>query len=776
VSDPKDHPKGEEELDSLGQTEEKSEPGADERTMFDTEMLDRLNALHDDDDEDEFDEHDEDTGAEPEDDTGPGDALPSQISSLQDVGDLVEPVTGDVVHDGTQPSSSLEKLMNEEVGEETKDVPLDMELSNLADSSSNNVTRPGFQSEPKAVLDEELTPPEGAPVVGTADHIDKSNRPSASTPTGAELWDEVSEPGDRSLSPTPAAPQDHSVEATAALLIENMPETGDVEMALGDQNSGEDRTDRETAPEIVRLECTGEHPALEVADRALVLGRSSSCDVPIADPTMSRRHVNIWLREGRVWVEDLGSGNGTWINDFRIAEPTALEAGDHLRLGQSVVFLMPDAVVDEIADEPKTQLAEAIDEPLLGPSGGHSTTYAHGHPGRLASRLRVFAPLIAASLLFVVGASVFFVRQSRAQARQTQLNSATTEFFKGIEHMSAGAFKEAGASFDQVSKLDPRHPRLPLYRKTVQRLVRQSEQLDRAEAALKDGQLQEAASALLTMDVAPQLEERLKKLNQQIDGDRMSGRVKAFEERIAKGDKAGAEELLKELKAAGLKRSTLDRLEGLIDRKGSAKSDSKSSGNKARSRTDNGPLRRVHLALRQGRVEEAFRINRDLAASGVKQAEKLENTGNLGELRDVIRMAESAAGRQDWGQIIKSTDHGLKLTRRISPRASGTLSLLNRLRANGFYFRASEAASKSDFCGARRYLLKVKRLNSRHPKVKNGLAKTEAFAAAQVDRAKAELAKGFSVDDVREILKTALCTSSRSAAAHREAKRLLNRR
>ena len=72
------------------------------------------------------------------------------------------------------------------------------------------------------------------------------------------------------------------------------------------------------------------------------------------------------------------------------------------------------------------------------------------------------------------------------------------------------------------------------------------------------------------MDVAPQLEERLKKLNQQIDVDRVSGRVKAFEDHIAKGDKVGAEELLKELKAVGVKRSTLDRLEGMIDRKGSA--------------------------------------------------------------------------------------------------------------------------------------------------------------------------------------------------------------
>ena len=139
-------------------------------------------------------------------------------------------------------------------------------------------------------------------------------------------------------------------------------------------------------------------------------------------------------------------------------------------------------------------------------------------------------------------------------------------------------------------------------------------------------------------------------------------------------------------------------------------------------------------------------------------------------------MAESAEGRKDWNRILKSTDRGLKLIKRISPRASGTRNRLNKLRANGYYFRASQAASKSDFCGARRYLLQARKLDRNHAKVKNGLAKTEAFAATQLDRAKAELKKGFSVADVREILKTALCTSSRSSAAHREAKQLLNSR
>ena len=760
-------------------------PSTDEKTVFDTEMLARLNALGDDDDDDDELEADASPAADVTMDRelDDVDAIPSNVSSLQDIGDLVEPLSQEVPATQDITSSSINKMLTDEVGEETKDADPAVMDEDDSELSRSRVTRPGFQSAPRAQLSE-VTPVEGSAldpqaVAGELSEPEVTAEEPAGesddTRSGADLWDDPSEPGDRSLSSAPSLGSDQTAEATAALVVEPMPETGDVELALGDQTSGEDRTDRETAPEMVRLECTGEHPAIEIADRALVLGRSSSCDIPIADPTMSRRHVNIWLREGRVWVEDLGSGNGTWINDQRIAEPTALEAGDRLRLGQNVVFLMPQASEPEADEEPVTKMASVGDQPLLGPSGGHSTTYAHDHPGRLSARLRVFAPLIAASLLFAVGASVFFVRQSRANARQAQLNSATANFFQGIEHMRTGSYKLAGAHFATVSELDPEHPRLPLYRKTAQKLMNQADQLDRAEVALKEGRLQDAAATLTTIDVEPSLKERLDKLNRRIDVGRLAGRAQAFKDAVAGGDRETAARILSELRSAGMEREELEPLEAMLDKAGAPKA--KSSGGSGRSgRSDQGPLKRVHQALRQGRVEEAFRINKDLAASGVKEAAKLEDTGNLGELRELIRMAQSAEGKKDWSRILKSTARGLKLVKRISPRASGTRRQLNNLRANGYYFRASKAASKSDFCGARRYLLQARKLDRNHPKVKSGLSKTEAFAATQVERAKKEIKKGFSVADVREILKTALCTSSASSPAHKEAKRILRGR
>jgi pSer/pThr/pTyr-binding forkhead associated (FHA) protein len=62
------------------------------------------------------------------------------------------------------------------------------------------------------------------------------------------------------------------------------------------------------------------------------LGRSSTCDHRLDDVVISRRHCAFSLRDGRVWVEDLGSLNGTLINGEPVVEPRPLGQGDALQL------------------------------------------------------------------------------------------------------------------------------------------------------------------------------------------------------------------------------------------------------------------------------------------------------------------------------------------------------------------------------------------------------------------------------------------------------------
>jgi len=52
--------------------------------------------------------------------------------------------------------------------------------------------------------------------------------------------------------------------------------------------------------------------------RVVVLGRDPSAELPFADDGLSRRHARFEVVAGEVWVEDLGSTNGTKLNGQRI--------------------------------------------------------------------------------------------------------------------------------------------------------------------------------------------------------------------------------------------------------------------------------------------------------------------------------------------------------------------------------------------------------------------------------------------------------------------------
>ena len=64
----------------------------------------------------------------------------------------------------------------------------------------------------------------------------------------------------------------------------------------------------------------------------LMLGRSSDCQLVFADDTVSRRHAELCLVEGRWMLRDLGSSTGTWVNGRRVME-AEVAPGDELQLG-----------------------------------------------------------------------------------------------------------------------------------------------------------------------------------------------------------------------------------------------------------------------------------------------------------------------------------------------------------------------------------------------------------------------------------------------------------
>ncbi len=68
------------------------------------------------------------------------------------------------------------------------------------------------------------------------------------------------------------------------------------------------------------------------------LGRDLANDIPIPDVEISRRHARIFLQGNLVFIEDLGSTNGTFVNGTRISSPKELHQGDVITLAESTKF------------------------------------------------------------------------------------------------------------------------------------------------------------------------------------------------------------------------------------------------------------------------------------------------------------------------------------------------------------------------------------------------------------------------------------------------------
>ncbi len=64
-----------------------------------------------------------------------------------------------------------------------------------------------------------------------------------------------------------------------------------------------------------------------------VIGRVPGCQVKIIDNTVSSKHAVIKYRDAQYWVEDLGSLNGTYLNEIKLKKPAVLANGDILRVG-----------------------------------------------------------------------------------------------------------------------------------------------------------------------------------------------------------------------------------------------------------------------------------------------------------------------------------------------------------------------------------------------------------------------------------------------------------
>jgi hypothetical protein len=96
----------------------------------------------------------------------------------------------------------------------------------------------------------------------------------------------------------------------------------------------------EVEPELVALEPEELRGQVFRVGHELTVGRAPGCGISLTGDTfVSQVHARLFTRDHEVWLEDLGSTNGTLLNGAKVTAPQPVQPGDHLQIGRTVLQL-----------------------------------------------------------------------------------------------------------------------------------------------------------------------------------------------------------------------------------------------------------------------------------------------------------------------------------------------------------------------------------------------------------------------------------------------------
>src|SRR5712692_8263598 len=101
-------------------------------------------------------------------------------------------------------------------------------------------------------------------------------------------------------------------------------------------------------PSLRILSGSLENQEIELTPDAMTVGRSSACNIRIGDAGVSSKHAKIWCEDGEYFLMDLGSTNGTFVNDKDVDR-------EKLNDGDVITFGMTKAAF--VGEKPKARVA-----------------------------------------------------------------------------------------------------------------------------------------------------------------------------------------------------------------------------------------------------------------------------------------------------------------------------------------------------------------------------------------------------------------------------------
>ncbi|MEN6664226.1 MAG: FHA domain-containing protein [Phycisphaerae bacterium] len=99
---------------------------------------------------------------------------------------------------------------------------------------------------------------------------------------------------------------------------------------------------------LVMFKGDGQRKDFPLTGQSVTVGRSEDCDLRIPLLSVSRHHCQLVLAGDKIAAKDLGSSNGTYVNNRRISGEVALQAGDRVVVGPIVFTVQLDGEPQEI--------------------------------------------------------------------------------------------------------------------------------------------------------------------------------------------------------------------------------------------------------------------------------------------------------------------------------------------------------------------------------------------------------------------------------------------
>ena len=149
----------------------------------------------------------------------------------------------------------------------------------------------------------------------------------------------------------------------------------------------------------------------ELTEGTHVIGSAEGSTILIPDMTISAQHGQIDINQGQIVYTDLGSQNGSFVEDQPITEPVALTPGHVLRLGSNpgihLQFVDDPAVVETMKRE--TAVIATVPKAIAPDDFGSSGDASSAFKSKKSGWVRIYIIVITIIGVVAVGALVFIL-------------------------------------------------------------------------------------------------------------------------------------------------------------------------------------------------------------------------------------------------------------------------------------------------------------------------------------------------------------------------------